>query len=389
MERELRLQRKRRVQRARLLALALLAMSPWLLWLARPARRLRLAVLDKTVANASYREHRGLVWVMNHAKYVREDGSPYLAERDYFGFAPRAAPGRSVRELPTPIPASDILYVADTYGVYSNDLRGDNRSGERSRKVYGGLEESEVARMRDALRAGTTLIAEFNSFASPTGRRTRDAFCKLLGLRWDGWIGRFFVDLKAGREVPEWAVRNFQAQYRQPWKFQGPGYLLVNESDRVIVLEEGRDVGRAGCRVQLTAAGQAAFGLSAAARYNYWFDVVAPEPGTQVLAAYSLPVTPAGGAKLREHGLPASFPAVLHRTTGSGGIYYFAGDYADSDDVPFFYQFYGWDRLKQGFTLDSRQNNRSFYWRIYVPMMEQILADTAAKQAPGGAAPKN
>lgn len=84
-----------------------------------------------------------------------------------------------------------ILYIADTYGVYENDFN-EKPSTERSKLVYGGLSLVEVELIKKAGYKGRTVIAEFNSFSSPTNEAAREQIYDLLGLRWTGWISRYF-----------------------------------------------------------------------------------------------------------------------------------------------------------------------------------------------------
>ena len=65
---------------------------------------------------------------------------------------------------------SDIIYIADTYGVYKEDFPWikKDREGYRSSLIYGGLQMEEWEAITDRLqqKKRSTLIAEFNSLAS-------------------------------------------------------------------------------------------------------------------------------------------------------------------------------------------------------------------------------
>lgn len=99
-------------------------------------------------------------------------------------------------------------------------MGGRNLTGERSELIYGGITLEEVEFIKRSAYKGTTVIAEFNTFASPTDIRAKNALYDLLGLRWTGWIGRYFKDLSIGGEVPVWVVRNYEAQQNKPWEFK-------------------------------------------------------------------------------------------------------------------------------------------------------------------------
>ncbi len=68
--------------------IVLLFLSPFIFWLLQGNEPLNVAIIDKTVPSEEYREHKGLTWVLNHQRYVKEDESDYLADTDYFGFMP-------------------------------------------------------------------------------------------------------------------------------------------------------------------------------------------------------------------------------------------------------------------------------------------------------------
>ena len=74
---------------------------------------------------------------------------------------------------------------------------------ERSKKIYGGLTAEEARVVEAAQRRGTTIIAEFNTMASPTGHAARETLERVVGVRWTQWIGRYFPLLEDRDEVPQ------------------------------------------------------------------------------------------------------------------------------------------------------------------------------------------
>ncbi|MDQ1910171.1 hypothetical protein RAC89_06620 [Paenibacillus sp. GD4] len=355
-----------------LLLLSVLSI-PVFVWALQPSHLLNVAILDKTVPDTTFREHKGLMWLLNHMKYVKHDKTAYTVEKDYYGYVPEPE-GHSIRELDLSNDY-DLLYIADTYGVYKDDISGVIEHGNRSNKIYGGLQASDIDQVKNALFKGTTLIAEFNTFGSPTDPEAKKALYEILGLRWSGWIGRFFPELSGGGELPEWAKSNYEHQTGTKWSFAGPGFVFVSEQDQIIVLEEGKDTGKSGNVFRLTEEGEAFVGSSLKARYNYWFDVIEPEDSKEVLAYYQLDVTDAGEDKLREQGLPSTFPAVIRHDTGIYRAYYFAGDYADNNEVPGFYKASWLDSIFRAVSWDSGKSEQSFYWRAYLPLMKRIFKE--------------
>ena len=232
--------------------------SPYWLWKLKPETTLNVLIINKTVPDETYREHAGLVWLLNQQKYVKQDGSRYDVKTDYVGFVPKT---KQERPWPTSLQSYDVIYVADTYGVYEHDFTAEKKEGRRSEKVYGGLTEQEVNRLHDAMFEGNkTLIAEFNSFASPTERSVRETFYSLLNVEWTGWIGRYFPKLEDD-EVPVWVKENYEKQYDKRYAFTGPGYVLVDEYDRLIILH-GKEIGKRGVLFTPTKKGEKELGVS-------------------------------------------------------------------------------------------------------------------------------
>ena len=230
--------------------IVLLLLAPWLAWFLQPTRPLAVLVVDKTVPVANYREHKGLMWVLNRFRFVDPAiGAPFRYDRDYAGFFPRPNHQYAIQPVPAASRRLDFVYFADTYGVYAADLLGGDSRGVRSRLLYGGLQPGELDAAAAALRPGGTLVAEFNTFADPTAAAERAHVTEVLGVAWSGWTGRFYQDLDRDGEVPLWLVRNYETQFRRPWEFKGPGFAFVHEDNRVFALVQARDVEPFGLRV--------------------------------------------------------------------------------------------------------------------------------------------
>ncbi|MHB8126303.1 MAG: hypothetical protein ACYDEJ_11815 [Desulfitobacteriaceae bacterium] len=75
-----------------LLSVIFLAVFPYILWLLKPAQPLQVWIMDKTVPTKDYREHKGLMWVLNHFKINDElAGREFQYDTDYYGFFPVSA----------------------------------------------------------------------------------------------------------------------------------------------------------------------------------------------------------------------------------------------------------------------------------------------------------
>ncbi|MDR6879350.1 hypothetical protein [Bacillus sp. 3255] len=364
------------------------AATPMAAWKWKSSQVLNVAILDKTVPDTTYREHKGLMWLLNYFKYVQNDRTAYSIANDYFGYVPGAEGSNAVRDLKLS-EDYDLVYIADTYGVYKDDMTQMAMRGNRSDKIYGGLQLSDIEQIKNAIYKGTSLIAEFNTFGSPTDNAAKQALYEIMGVRWSGWIGRYFPDLAGGGELPDWAKSNYEKQTGQKWTFQGPGFLFVKDDDQVAVLEEGKESGKRGNVFSLTEKGKAFVGKTVETRYNYWFDVIEAEDKEGILANYDLDLTEAGEKKLKTLGIPSTFPAVVKNDTGTYTSYYLAGDYADHLEAPDFYQYQWLDQLFAAFAWDSGKNQQSFYWKAYRPLLKRILEETAQKKQQPTVIPAN
>ncbi|WP_212933436.1 hypothetical protein [Robertmurraya siralis] len=347
---------------------------PIFLWFLEDDKQLSIAVIDKTVPNETYREHKGIIWLLNHLKYSKKDKSPYSLVNDYYGFIPDdKQKSYKVSKLPNDYSNYDVIYIADTYGVYEQDLPWyeQDRRGARSEKIYGGLTEEEWGAIVNRLSQNekSLLVAEYNTFASPTNEEVRKKVADFLGLNWSGWTGRYFQELNPAKnkEIPQWIVDEFG----DSWRYEGEGFILVNDINyQVVVLENNKHLKDKGISIRFTDQGSKQFGLTKSPNYEYWFDIVTAKSGSEVLAEYEWSLTEAGMELLNENEIPTEFAAVLKNGYGSATTYYFAGDYNDIEHVPSFYQMKG---LQGAYSVLNTFSDAAFYWKTYVPMMTSIL----------------
>ena len=369
------------------LAVALLVIIPWLTYRFRPARRLDLVVLDKTVPFRNRIEHRSLFWLLEHLNVVKPDGTGYRVDNDYLGAFPGPVPGdppERTRDLTTAdVGSARLVYLADTYGVYRDDLRSgreEKAALERSPKIYGGLTQDEASAAAGAPASGKTLVAEFNTLGSPTGTAARGTLEAALGVRWTRWIGRYFPHLDDAGEVPGWMRRDYEREWGKPWKFRGAGYVLMQDDEHCEVLRTGFEADSVGLTIEIEPGrgpdlGSARGGVP----YPYWFDVVDDGGGGATrLASFHWHATPSGRERLAARGLAEVFPAVTRRDgSPSGAAWYLAGDFADNpmDTRPV--PFAGYLALR-GFIESWKvaPSETAFYWMFYAPMMRKILTES-------------
>ncbi|MBD3108687.1 hypothetical protein IEO70_09940 [Bacillus sp. AGMB 02131] len=351
-----------------------LLIAPFILWEITPEKKLAIAIIDKTVTSENYREHLGLTWLLKYLKYTNNDGTTIDAATNYFGFVPNEeSENYKVKELPTNYDNFDVIYLADTYGVYNEDLPWipKLRAGSRSQKIYGGLQQNEWDAIENRLHQDkkSLLVAEFNTFASPTNEAVRESVTQYLGLEWSGWTGRYFDELNPEKnpEIPQWILDEFG----KSWDYTGAGFILVNDLDyEVFVLEEEPHIKERGIHLTFTKEGIQQFDLTESPDYQYWFDIVTPNTGTTVLANYKWDLTEEGKKLLQQHDIPLEFAAILKNEHTSSTSYYFAGDFNDISETPYFYKIKG---LQQINSIVQKFSDQAFYWNTYTPIMESIL----------------
>lgn len=341
----------------------------------QPKRPLDVVALDKTVPTETRREHLGFYWTLRHFRYVNpQDGELPDPLNDYYGFYPLDDDRFRIRSLPRDLATPDLVYLLDTYGVYEADFYGVNPEGRRSRKIYGGLTLGEVRSVRTANRRGSPVIAEFNTFASPSDRHAADSLTSLLGVEWTGWTGRYVDELQRGGEVPVWFVENQEIDEGRRWQYTGPGFIFIHESGDQVLLEWGTHFDEHGVMFTPTRAAEERYGVKGLTRYRYWFDVTVARSSTEVLGRFRLPVTAAGQALLDEAGVALQFPALTRAGTTTAPVYYLAGDAADFYPTPRFMRVRGLPWFKR--TMPSGETDPlAFFWRVYVPFMQTVLSE--------------
>jgi hypothetical protein len=346
---------------------------PFIIWRFEPVERLNIAIVDKTVPDTTYREHSGFMWILNNLKIrnsVTEDVFKY--DRDYYGFMPLPDQKYSIIKLPEDLAQADIIYLADTYGVYEDDFLTEVSSGKRSGKIHGGLDDDEIDIIKGNLNQNT-IIGEFNILASPTEEDVSDELEEVFGLSWTGWIGRYFSDLSEDNpEIPYWMKENYAMQNGVKWNIEGPGIVVVDSDDIIIVLRKGIELGSELLKMDFADSAMEEFKVKDRVNYYYWFEISDVDDTVEVLADYDLDLTKEGEELFKSYGLPSKFPAVVRRE-GDYTSYYFSGDFADCKSVPRIYSVWGMNVLNRITTLDEDTNQNYFYWNVYYPLIKGIV----------------
>lgn len=350
-------------------------------WFFQPRKKLNIYILDKTVTDNSYREHAPFIWVLKNNKVVTPKNKLYTLNKDYYGFIP-LKPGdkekykiRSIRlfDVLTISDQLDMVYYADSYGVFSSDLINPDVN-LRPYLIYGGLNQNDYLLLREMKRKKKLIITEFNLFGSPTSNLIKEKTEDLFEFKWTGWTGRYFKSLKniPKNQIPEWIISTYQKNYKETWDFSNPGVVIVNEDGRIVVLEENVDMASAMPIIIPTEEAQKEYNLSPMQKYGFWFDIIQTTKNNEVQARFKLDVNESGENKLKEKGLPSSFPAIIEHSKNYK-FYYFSGDFSDSRPVEWLSYFRGIPGVMNKIHTGSNGTSNEFFWNFYVPLLNGIL----------------
>jgi len=357
-------------------------------WLVTPERPLNIVLIDKSVPDANRTEHAAFTWLLKQDRIVKSDGTFYDRFTDYYGFYPRSGGDFVVQDfssfdsvrIDSLASAADLVYLADAYGVYSHNYGGDKTKANHS--LYGGVNASDLDFIRASQKQGKTIIAEFSLFGAPTSKAHRDSLQSMFGLKWSGWIGRYFIslDTTANDVLPDWVVQLYEQNFGPEWPFTDSGVILV-KGEEIVILEYGTHLLEETPLIKTEEEYAAEYQLAPLVRYPFWFDIVtSPYTENRVVSIFQLPVNAQGDSLLLAHKIPAMFPAVLYHPGSPGTFYYFAGDFSDNQVPEFAAYLKGISYFHSFFYDKDRMNDRrQFFWRFYRPLIEQVLDDLSAQ----------
>lgn len=361
-----------------ILTFIIILLAPYLFWLSQSYTAMDILIMDKSVAQQDYREHKGFMWLVNHFKFHHEADPPYDYAQDYVGYKPQTEGEDIVSELPQLHSAYDLVYLIDAKGVYSEN-RYEGKEVEQfasSELLYGGITLAELDNIQELLRPNGTLISEASSLSRPTSTAARHKLEEMMGIYWSGWVGKFHISLDK-KSVPVWITDMYEAEHEKPWRFRGAGLVLVNngnDKERVLVMQMGKDLKGQGFKMSFAKSRQEHYSVKEKKFYMGWFDIVTADYETKTEAYYEIYTTEAGKEKLDDFAIPIRFPAVVKYEAPEYTSYYLAGDFAEVANVPAFHQFKGLSRFMGQIRASS--SPQGFFWQVYSPMIEQIMEDT-------------
>ncbi len=356
----------------------------YLMWAFSPKHELEIVIVNKSVTDDNNMELRSLNWILNHQRIVNASNEFYRPDSDYFGFFPGGEGEFTVRDFSTYdssrisdlVNNSDLLYLTDSYGVYTHDYGVD--LDQPNRLLYGGFNPSDLDVLKEFRAQKKLIVSEFSLFTPPTGRAMRDSLQAILGVKWSGWTGRYFLSLDstAHGDLPEWVINLYHEKYGPKWPFFDSGIVLVKWDD-IVILEYGTHLIEETPVIETQPVNADEYGLPPSVQYPFWFDIVSsPQRDNQIVSIFHLEVNERGDSLLLAHKIPKIFPAVLKESTGDYPFFYFAGDFSDNPVIPPAAYFKGIERFQKFFYNDNNVEDRQkFFWRYYRPLISNILRD--------------
>lgn len=378
---------KRRLLFALLIAILLIPLWMWLWWLLTPKTKLVVAIIDKTVLSPKAQEHSSITWVLNNNRFTKTPTQEYDASHDYFGFFPGDKKKYTIKGLERFSSAqlnklssdADVVYFTDTYGVYENEWYGKSDIGGRSQIIYGGLSSQDNEFLKDMKERHKLILAEFNTFGSPTNVGNRVTFENLFGMHWSGWMARYFVsfDTTKNKDLPKWLIRDYKNENDNKWPFHRAGIAFVNDRDQVVVLEDSTHLTDPMPHIISSGYGRNNLSLPENIKYSFWIDVINPELSiNHVVSRYDISVNKKGAEELKKYDIPRTFPAIIMHNDKDYRFYYFSGDFSDNPIGMGSSYFKGIAAFKWLYYNSEDPTERGgFFWNFYRPMMQNILRE--------------
>lgn len=356
----------------------------YLMWVFSSKHELEIVIVNKSVTDGNNMELHSFNWILTHERIVNDSQEFFRPDSDYFGFYPRLGGDFLVRDfsaydsmdVSNLVNESDLLYLTDSYGVYTHDY-GVNLD-DPNRLLYGGFNQSDLDVLKEFRTQQKLILSEFSLFTPPTNRSMRDSLQAILGIDWSGWTGRYFLSLDstAHGDLPVWVMNLYHQKHGPKWPFFDSGIVLV-KGDDIVILEYGTHLIEEAPVIETQTVNASEYGLPPSIQYPFWFDIVSsPQRDNQIVSIFHLRVNTRGDSLLRAHSIPKIFPAVLKESTGQYPFYYFAGDFSDNPVIPLTAYFKGIERFNKFFYNEKNVDDRQqFFWRYYRPLISNILRD--------------
>ena len=370
-----------------LLCIVLIPLWMWSIWMLIPKRKLVVAIIDKTVLTKKGQEHISLNWVLNQQKFAKNNTELYQGDRDYYGFFPlngtdfrlKGLERFSENQLTHLSEDADLAYITDAYGIYKNEWFDVNDEKERSQIVYGGMSTQDIYFLQQMQDKHKLIITEFNCLGSPTKKIVRQEFENSFGIKWSGWIGRYFesLDTTINLELPRWMINRYKEQHNNKWPFKKSGIAFVRNDDKVEILENKTHLNTEIPYIISGKEGLDYYHLPEAMKYSFWFDIISVDTRyNHVISSFTIDANATGKKILESNGIPTSFPAITTHINKDYRFFYFSADFCDNPiriSTSYFKGIHYFDWLL--FNSRDLQERVSFFWRLYRPLLTRILED--------------
>lgn len=350
-------------------------------WFVQVDKVYSVYVLDKTVPDNTYSEHKAFFWLLNYHKIINKTGQSYSYKKDYYGFHPVEGEDntsykiKSLRlyEILGITDDIDFMYYADSYGVSYEDWYHRPPDKFHSPLMYGGLNQNDYLLLNEMRRKNKLIISEFNMLGSPTSDLVRNKTENLFDFYWSGWTGSYFKSLHSSNpNLPRWVIDLYEQKYLKKWDFDNSGIVLIHEKGNILVLENKTHLTSEYPQIITDSYGQKEYELPEIQNYTFWFDIIAPGKTNKVVSKFQLSLSAAGIALLKKEKIPAEFPAVIEHLDRYK-FYYFSGDFSDLSLSYYSSYFMGFPWLAKTFYLKNSNSKKAFYWRFYVPLIGHII----------------
>ena len=356
-------------------------LTSFFIWVGYPKTKLNLYVLDKTVKNFDYSEHRSLFWILNNARITKTNGDSYSVSDDYYGFCPKKPLSSSqyqlkritLEQIDSVANAYDALYYTDTYGVYFNEwFRGFRRGGDNS-VIEGGLNYNDFLLLKKMKELHKLVISEYSTLEPPTAELIRYKTEELFGIQTTGWVGKYFesLDTTDGDDQLLGLAENYKQNNDGKWPFKKAGVIFTS-GNKVVVLENGSQL--ISKNITIVAKSDVKLKIPGSINYPNWFEVISVADTNEVLATYQLNTNEAGEQVLHDNGLNSNFPAVVYSSGSGSNMYYFAGNFANNPVTTFYSKLANSRKMLHYIT---KNDKGLFFLNFYFPLMENILKNNA------------
>lgn len=345
-------------------------------WMIKKETKLDIFVVNKSMTNFRGSENKAFNYILNKEKVVTAGNRNYNLAIDHYGLIWNRDDYRikfpRLDEVERAAEKADLVYYADVSGIKSSDSNASKQK-RADKIVYKGLNNTDYTFIREVISRGKPMVVEFCFFSPPTEPLVRFNLEKLTDVYYVGWIGKYVKDLNADADADD--LCNWKVLYHEytgdPWSAKGPGVIMINpENERVLVLEEGKEIESSGGLIFSTKDAVADYNLPSRVNYHGWFSVLHAGRNI-VLSEFILNATDEGRVVMNEFGIPETFPALIH---ADDNLYFMAGDFGKSRSNPFFSRIMGLGSLIDGARSKSKRAS-NFFYSYYKPFMTKMVQD--------------